>query len=143
MEEKDILQQEQSVDVAQEKPVIEIETQVEGEVASFDQQPADVNPAPPVEVPVGDIHKDVATVSAEEKKSIDEAQKKAQREYQVAFGDRQIRKPSKFVGITIAVVAFILLAFFIGSKIPMFYNCMVPGSVDTIKTCLKRQTSKT
>lgn len=142
MEEKDILQQEQSVDVAQEKPVIEIETQVEGEVASFDQQPADVNPAPPVEVPVGDIHKDVATVSAEEKKSIEEAQKKAQREYQVAFGDRQIRKPSKFVSITIAVIAFILLAFFIGSKIPMFYNCMVPGSVDTIKNVFEETNIK-
>ena len=140
MENKDNLQKEQNV--AQNQPVIEVESQVEGDVASFGQQPADVQPAPPVEVPVGDINKDVKEVSADEKKTIEEAQKKAQREYQVAFGDRQIRKPSKDISITIAVVAFILLAFFVGSKIPMFYNCMVPGNVDTIKNVFEETNIK-
>jgi len=132
MEEKDILQPDVAEEV-NEQPVMEVVTDMEGEVANFDQQPADVQPAPPVEVPVADIEKDVQTVSADEQKSIDAAQKKAQREYQVAFGDRQIRKPSKFVGRTIAVVAFILLAFFIYTKVPMFYMCLVPGSAQTME----------
>lgn len=133
MEEKDILQPDVAEEV-NEQPVMEVVTDMEGEVANFDKQPADVQPAPPVEVPVADIEKDVQTVSADEQKSIDAAQKKAQREYQVAFGDRQIRKPSKFVGRTIAVVVFILLAFFIYTKVPMFYMCLVPGSAQTMES---------
>ena len=132
MEEKDILQPDVAEEV-NEQPVMEVVTDMEGEVADFDQQPADVQPAPPVEVPVADIEKDVQTVSADEQKNIEEAQKKAQREYQVAFGDRQIRKPSKFIGRTIAVVVFILLAFFIYTKVPMFYMCLVPGSAQTME----------
>lgn len=133
MEEKDILQPEVAEEV-NEQPVMEVVADIDGEVASFDQKPASVQPAPPVEVPVEDIAKDVQTVSADEQKNIEAAQKKAQREYQVAFGDRQIRKPSKFVGRTIAVVVFMLLAFFIYSKVPMFYMCLVPGNAQIVES---------
>lgn len=133
MEEKDILQPEVAEQI-EKQPELEVVAQVDGEVASFDKQPANVEPAPPVEVPVADIEKDVQTVSADEQKSIDAAQKKAQREYQVAFGDRQIRKPSKFISVTIAVVVIALLAFFVITKIPMFYNCMVPSSAKAVES---------
>ena len=132
MEEKDILQPEVAKQDEQQL-VMDVVADMDGEVASFDQQPAKVQPAPPVEVPVADITKDVQEVSVDEQKNIEAAQKKAQREYQVAFGDRQIRKPSKMISVTIAVVVFILLAFFVGSKIPMFYNCMVPSSADAVE----------
>lgn len=132
MEEKDILQPEVAEQV-EKQPELQVVADIDGEVASFDQKPADVQPAPPVEVPVADITKDVQTVSVDEQKNIEAAQKKAQREYQVAFGDRQIRKPSKMISITIAVVALVLLAFFVGSKIPMFYNCMVPASAQSVE----------
>ena len=141
MEEKDILQPEVAEQV-EKQPELEVVAQVDGEVASFDQQPADVEPAPPVEVPVADIEKDVQTVSADEQKSIDAAQKKAQREYQVAFGDRQIRKPSKFISVTIAVVIIALLAFFVTTKIPMFYNCMVPASAKAVETLFEETNIK-
>ncbi len=132
MEEKDILQPEVAEQV-ENQPELQVVADLDGEVANFDQQPANVEPAPPVEVPVADITKDVQTVSADEQKNIEAAQKKAQREYQVAFGDRQIRKPSKMISITIAVVALVLLAFFVGTKIPMFYNCMVPASAQSVE----------
>ena len=51
MEEKDILQPDVAEEV-NEQPVMEVVTDMEGEVANFDKQPADVQPAPPVEVPV-------------------------------------------------------------------------------------------
>ncbi len=132
MEEKDILQPEVAEQI-EKQPELQVVADLDGEVASFGQQPAKVEPAPPVEVPVADISKDVQKVSADEQKNIEAAQKKAQREYQVAFGDRQIRKPSKMISITIAVVVFVLLAFFVGSKIPMFYNCMVPSTAESVE----------
>ena len=135
MEQKDILQPEQ--EVAQEQPVIEVETQVDGEVATFDQQPAPVQPAPPVEVVAQDINKDIQAVSSDEQKSIEEAQNKAKqkvREYRGVFGDRQIRKTNKTIGLVIGIVAILLVAFFVVTKIPMFYNCMVPTSADSLKT---------
>lgn len=139
MEEKDILQPEQTNEVAQEQqPAIEVESQMDGEVASFDQQPAQVEPAPPVEVPASDISKDIQKVSAEEKKDIEQIQKqakeKAAREYRGVFGDRQIRKTNKAIGLAIGVVAILLIAFFVVTKIPMFYNCMVPSSDSPLKT---------
>ena len=147
MEEKDILQPEQANEVAQEQqPVIEVESQIDGEVASFDQQPAQVEVAPPVEVPVVDITKDIQKVSAEEKKDIEQIQKqakeKAAKEYRGVFGDRQIRKTNKAIGFAIGVVAILFVAFFIVTKIPMFYNCMVPASADPLKTVFEETVLK-
>ena len=144
MEQKDILQPEQN-EVAQEQPVIEVETQVDGEVATFDQQPAPVQPAPPVEVPVGDIQKDMQDVSVAEQKNSEEAQNKAKekvREYRGVFGDRQIRKTNKTIGLIIGIVSIVLIAFFVVNKIPMFYNCMVPTNSDSLKTVFEETNIK-
>ena len=142
MEEKDILQPEQKV----EQPVIEVVAEVDGEVASFDQQPAPVQPAPQIEVPAADISKDVESVSADEKVSIEQAQEQAQQkakvEYRGVFGDRQIRKTNKTIGIVIAIAAILLVGFFVVSKIPMFYNCMVPSNADSVKGAIEETNIK-
>jgi len=125
MEEKEVLQQDVVEQEAQ--PQIDLSTEIDGDVAQFDQQPqVEVVTAPPVEIPSGDIAKDIKEVDDSEKEKIEEAQKKANKEYHAVFGDRQIRKPSKTISLVIAIVAFLFVGIFIITKIPLFYNCLVP-----------------
>ena len=76
MEEKDIFKAEESGQV-EEQLMLDLPTDIDGEVASFDQQVPQVKSAPPIEVVAQDIDKDIQTVSADEQKNIDEAQNKA------------------------------------------------------------------
>lgn len=92
------------------------------EAADAEKEPSDMNgDEPPVE-----------ELSAEEQAKITAAQQKADTKYHEVLGDRRIKKPGKFAARVIAVIVVILLVFFIVAKLPMFYNCMTPGSTDTI-----------
>lgn len=71
-------------------------------------------------------------ISAEEKAKIEAAQQKADKRYHDILGDRRIKKPTKFVGGIIAAVIIILIAVVVVTKLPMFFNCMVPGG-DVLK----------
>ena len=97
------------------------------EAADAEKEPSDTSgDEPPVE-----------ELSAEEQAKITAAQQKADTKYHEVLGDRRIKKPGKFAARVIAVIVVILLVFFIVAKLPMFYNCMTPGSTDTITNLLE------
>ena len=98
-----------------------------GEAVETEKAPSDMNgDEPPVE-----------ELSAEEQAKITAAQQKADTKYHEVLGDRRIKKPGKFAARIIAVIVVILLVFFIVAKLPMFYNCMTPGSTATITNLLE------
>ena len=98
-----------------------------GEAVETEKAPSDMNgDEPPVE-----------ELSAEEQAKITAAQQKADTKYHEVLGDRRIKKPGKFAARIIAVIVVILLVVFIVAKLPMFYNCMTPGSTDTITNLLE------
>lgn len=98
-----------------------------GEAAETAEAPSDMSgDEPPVE-----------ELSAEEQAKITAAQQKADTKYHEVLGDRRIKKPGKFAARIIAVIVVILLVVFIVAKLPMFYNCMTPGSTDTITNLLE------
>ena len=93
-----------------------------GEAVETEKAPSDMNgDEPPVE-----------ELSAEEQAKITAAQQKADTKYHEVLGDRRIKKPGKFAARIIAVIVVILLVVFIVAKLPMFYNCMTPGSTATL-----------
>ena len=97
------------------------------EAADAEKEPSDTSgDEPPVE-----------ELSAEEQAKITAAQQKADTKYHEVLGDRRIKKPGKFAARVIAVIVVILLVVFIVAKLPMFYNCMTPGSTDTITNLLE------
>ena len=98
-----------------------------GEAVETEKAPSDMSgDEPPVE-----------ELSAEEQAKITAAQQKADTKYHEVLGDRRIKKPGKFAARVIAVIVVILLVVFIVAKLPMFYNCMTPGSTDTITNLLE------
>ena len=110
------------------EPIAETESAPScGEAVETEKAPSDMNgDEPPVE-----------ELSAEEQAKITAAQQKADTKYHEVLGDRRIKKPGKFAARIIAVIVVILLVFFIVAKLPMFYNCMTPGSTDTITNLLE------
>ena len=96
------------------------------EAADAEKEPSDMNGDEP----------SVEELSAEEQAKITAAQQKADTKYHEVLGDRRIKKPGKFAARIIAVIVVIFLVFFIVAKLPMFYNCMTPGSTDTITNLL-------
>ena len=110
------------------EPIAETESAPScGEAVETEKAPSDTSgDEPPVE-----------ELSAEEQAKITAAQQKADTKYHEVLGDRRIKKPGKFAARVIAVIVVILLVFFIVAKLPMFYNCMTPGSTDTITNLLE------
>lgn len=110
------------------EPIAETESAPScGEAVETEKAPSDMNgDEPPVE-----------ELSAEEQAKITAAQQKADTKYHEVLGDRRIKKPGKFAARIIAVIVVILLVVFIVAKLPMFYNCMTPGSTDTITNLLE------
>ena len=110
------------------EPIAETESAPScGEAVETEKAPSDTSgDEPPVE-----------ELSAEEQAKITAAQQKADTKYHEVLGDRRIKKPGKFAARVIAVIVVILLVVFIVAKLPMFYNCMTPGSTDTITNLLE------
>lgn len=133
MEDKDLKQEpdnrpEEAIDpdavpAENAEPIAETESAPScGEAVETEKAPSDTSgDEPPVE-----------ELSAEEQAKITAAQQKADTKYHEVLGDRRIKKPGKFAARIIAVIVVILLVVFIVAKLPMFYNCMTPGSTDTI-----------
>lgn len=138
MEDKDLKQEpdnrpEEAIDpeavpAENAEPIAETESAPScGEAVETEKAPSDMNgDEPPVE-----------ELSAEEQAKITAAQQKADTKYHEVLGDRRIKKPGKFAARVIAVIVVILLVVFIVAKLPMFYNCMTPGSTDTITNLLE------
>lgn len=122
--------------VRAEQEKIEIEVPAvsdEVEVARFSVTAAEEAEAKPAEKSADEIAKEISDeISAEEKAKIDAAQQKADKQYHDILGDRRIKKPSKFVARIIAAVIIILIVVVVITKIPMFFNCMVPNG-DVVK----------
>lgn len=79
---------------------------------------------------------EVEKLSAEEQARMIAAQQKADKRYHAVLGDRRVKKPTRIVAIVVTVVILVLVGIFVITKLPMFYNCMTPGSSDAIKGLL-------
>lgn len=151
MDEEKRSTEEQNVPVsAEETPA---EEPVKEETPQSQEQPAEQNAGPVVEETAESSEQneetavqnaeeekvegvEVQKLSAEEQARMIAAQQKADKRYHAVLGDRRVKKPTRVVAIVVTVVILVLVGIFVITKLPMFYNCMTPGSSDTIKGLL-------
>lgn len=139
MEEKDIFENQDGVEVDNKTDIADqaVEPIPDSEEEVAVHAPLSEEEGAPVEVSADEIAKELSDeVSEEEKAKIEEAQKKADEQHYDVFGDRKIKKPSRFVARIVIVVAVILVLATVFIKMPLFYNCMTPGSTDLVENLL-------